>query len=248
MSVVRGAFMSINSIKGAHASREPFAAELIEFAKHKPALLGSLHSAYQRGPMSEPFDADKSWDALTRAARWYFRRSAIKHETMLPARRVERLHDLAKALNRARKLAIQNVNRPLGVIDSDLFMGWCAEANISSFALDAGEASLLTRVTDELKKAVECLTSLQAAASRAARNISRKPGSPGGNGILSPHDLGLLMGVYERSTGQKPSVGAGPFAELVEKFLVAVGQSDRTSNDYVDGALKYRRRQIGQHK
>ncbi len=235
--------MSVGSPTSKHVTEAPFAAELSAFSQHKQTLLDHLRSAHRLG-MSKPFDADESWSALTRAATWYFKRPMIKRQTVLPARRVERLCDLAKALESARKLAHKAIQDGIA---SDLFRGWCAEANISSFALDPSRPHSLTRTTADLNRAVESLASLHAAASRAARDISPKAGPPGGNGILAPLDIAVLAGVYERSTGQKPISGPGAFARLVEEFLTAVGQSDRTSADYVVEALKYRRKQVRKH-
>ena len=53
------------------------------------------------------------------------------------------------------------------------------------------------------------------------------------------HDIIALKALYRRSTGLEPRKGVGPFKELVETFLGAVGRGDDTKQDYVIEALKY---------
>jgi hypothetical protein len=78
---------------------------------------------------------------------------------------------------------------------------------------------------------------------RATRDVPKKVGPPSGTGILSMHDIIALKGLYQRSTGLDPRMGTGPFVEFVDKFLSAVGQGDKTAQDYVFEALKYARKQ-----
>jgi hypothetical protein len=80
-------------------SRKSYAKELASFEQHKTALLDILRKAHGNGPKLKPFDEQPAWRALIRAAAWYFRRPILKQKTLLPARRVERLQDLAKALS-----------------------------------------------------------------------------------------------------------------------------------------------------
>jgi hypothetical protein len=47
-------------------------AGLAAFEHHKVTLLEHLQNVYQRGPKSEPFDAEKSWQDLTCLAGLYF--------------------------------------------------------------------------------------------------------------------------------------------------------------------------------
>jgi hypothetical protein len=149
---------------------------------------------------------------------------------VLPARRKERLRDLAKAVRRARGIAEKAMQDDVG---GDLFLGWCAEANITP-ALHG------RRIVVEIKKVVASLATLEAAASRAARDLPTKAGPPSGTGILPMSDVNALMAVYRTSTGLEPNMGAGPFAEFADKFLTAVGKTeDDTKQDYVVEALKY---------
>jgi hypothetical protein len=207
-----------------------YSAELTEFDRHKKILLGHLRSAYELGPKSKIFDEDYWWRRLRGAAGWAFRRPKIKQRTVLPARRKERLRDLAKAVRRARGIAEKAMQDDVG---GDLFLGWCAEANITP-ALHG------RRIVVEIKKVVASLATLEAAASRAARDLPTKAGPPSGTGILPMSDVSALMAVYRTSTGLEPNMGAGPFAEFADKFLTAVGKTeDDTKQDYVVEALKY---------
>jgi hypothetical protein len=226
--------------------RETYGAQLPDFERHKRDLLDILRKVHGGGPKkSEPFDGVDAWHALVRCATWYFKRSIAEHKRLLPARRVERLLDLASALDRARRLTDNARQDHVGV---DLFRGWCAEANIpvdsKQIMNDDGESAVL----DEITAAVACLTTLEAAARRAARDIPTKAGPPRGTGILSMDDIAGLIAIYRRSTGLKPDIGAGPFAQLVEEFLIAVGRGDDTSEDYVVETLKYARRQLRKHE
>jgi hypothetical protein len=178
--------------------------------------------------------------ALTRVALWYFQRQKI--EMVLPARRRERLRDLKKVLGRARVLAHNAMQDDVG---GDLFWGWCAEANISGSSvhvLDKDGSSVFTRTIAQIEEAVAGFAMLEAAAIRADRGPI-KAGAPRGTGILTLEDISALARVYQRSTGQKPIMGAGAFADFLEKFLIAVGREDDTKQGYVVETLKYARKQ-----
>jgi hypothetical protein len=220
--------------------RETYAAELLAFERQKNTLLDILRHVHDCGPKKpEPFDEDDAWRALVRAAVWYFKRSIIKQKTLLPARRVERLDDLADALGVVRNLLNKARNDDVGL---DLVRGWCAENNIPAgselIMSDYGKSAVL----DEITSAVAVLTALEAAARRAAGDVPTKRGAPGGTGILSLADIINLKEVYRRSTGLEPGTGAGPFVQLVEEFLIATGRGEDTSKDYVVEALTYARK------
>ncbi|MGA7787239.1 MAG: hypothetical protein WCA56_03625 [Xanthobacteraceae bacterium] len=167
----------------------------------------------------------------------YIERLEIAQKAVLPSRRVERLRDLAKALGRTRNMTKKAMQDGVGW---DLFRGWCAEASASP----SDASSTLTSFTNQVKKVMADLTAIEAAASRAAREVPTKPGPPRGTGILSMHDILTLKKVYRRSTGLEPIMAAGTFADFVEEFLTAVGRRDDTSQDYVVEAFKYVRKQL----
>jgi hypothetical protein len=222
------------------ASRESNTAELASFEGHKTALLDILRKAHDGGPKSKPFEEQPAWRELIIAAAWYFRRPAIKQTTLLPARRFERLDDLTKALSRARSIVRKAMQDDVGI---DLFRGWWTETkrNISPVSEQDIDA-----VADEITEAVAKLVALEAAARRAAGNLTKNVGPQSGTGILSMHDIIALKGLYRRSTGREPR--RGPFVQLVEEFLVAVGRSDATKQDYVVEALKYADKQVRKYK
>ena len=232
MSVDRSWYKSIVEIE----RRETYGAHLPEFERHKKLLLDILRKVHADGPKSEPFDEDEAWRGLVRAAVWYFKRTIIKEKIVLPARRVERLRDLAKSLGRARDMACKALHDEVGI---DLFRGWCAEANIPEGSPRRIDDDGNSPAADEITAAVECLATLAAAAKRAARDVPTKAGAPRGTGILSMADAISLKEVYRRSTGLEPRKSDSPFADLVENFLAAVGRSNETKNGYVGEALDY---------
>jgi hypothetical protein len=224
-------------------SNAPFAAEFAEFEQHKKTIIDTLRNESGAGSTSHSFDGENTWSALTRAAHWFFRRPRIKHKTVLPARRVERLRDLAKALRRAREMINKTMQDDVGL---DLFRGWGAEANLPPTVAHVfnNDGCDEIPIADRINEIMTGVATLEAAANRAARDVPTKAGAPRGTGILTLADIAVLEGVYQRSTGRKPTKGAGPFAKFVEKFLVAVGHGDDTSEDYVVEAFKYARKQV----
>lgn len=206
----------------------------------KKTLLDILRIVHRGGPKSsEPFDEDTAWCLLRRSALSYLRRPEIEQKTMLPARCRERLRDLAKALGRARREAHKAMRDD---VQFDLLRGWYAEANIPP-AVAIQSSDVMAPMVKQFKLMMTGLTALEAAASRAARDMPTKPGPRRGTGILSMHDLMSLQAVYQRSTGIFPRMGVGPFfVEFVEEFLTAVGRGADIVNDYVAETLKYERR------
>jgi hypothetical protein len=216
--------------------RETYAAQLDAFKRHKDTLLDILRKVHADGPKSERFDEDDAWRYLVRAAVTYLKRPIIQQKTVRPARRSERLHDLAKSLGEARDMACKALRDEVGI---DLFRGWCAEANIpegSPRRIDDDGNSL---VADEIMSAVAGLATLEAAAKRAARDVPTRAGAPKGTGILSFDDAFSLREAYRRSTRLEPGRAAGPIVELVGEFLTAVGRGKDTSQDYVVETLDY---------
>jgi len=175
----------------------PIAGQLAPFDQHKNALLTHLHKAYKRGPKSEPFDAEKAWRHLTLLAEAYFWRPIRGRETLLPARRVGRLRDLATALSRAHSLATKAMQDDVG---DDLFRAWVIGANIP---LNCGDG--LVRVVNEIEDVVASLATLEAAAARAARDVPTKAGAPSDitSGLYSRVD-----GALSKEHGSKTRYGS----------------------------------------
>src|ERR1700730_8536646 len=186
------------------------AAKLTSFAQHKTELLGILRATYQRGTMTKSFNANKSWEELTRIAGFYFKDVEFRRGAVPATRRVKRLRQIAKALGRARILVDETVG-------SDLFRGWCAAGNISpaSVILNSDGSSVLTRVADEIEDVLANLSTLERVAHRAADDIRTGRGRPKGTAVLRLDCLRALAALYRASPGLKPGAGQGSFSRFV---------------------------------
>ena len=227
----------------AAAAKALVAADLAAFERHKKALLENLRKVCERGHKSKPFDADKSWDHLTILAKSFFGRAIIKQETMtiLPARRVERLRDLAKALGRARSMVNKAMQDDVG---RDLFDAWYDISAASGIGSNGGGRPVPFFLADEFEEVVAGLTTLEKAARKAADRWRTKSGSREGSGRLPPRYIKKLERVYQNSTGRVPGErgGGGPFTQFVREFLDAIGQGDDITGGYVVEAIKYARK------
>jgi hypothetical protein len=202
-------------------------AGLAAFEQHKISLLEHLQNVYQRGPQSEPFDAEKSWQDLTCLAGLYFWRARVKQDTVPAAHRVERLRDLARTLRRARRQAEMRDD-----VGDDLFSAWC-EASVR-YDLDPTPPLTLVRLDHEFEKVIASLAALETAARRAADEVPNARGRPKGSAFLSRGFIEGLAGVYQNSTGSKPGAGDGPFARFVYEFLIAIGRDNIEYESVVD--------------
>jgi hypothetical protein len=211
------------------APQASIAAKLTSFAAHKTELLGILRATYQRGTMTKSFNANKSWEELTRIAEFYFKEAEFRQKAVPVARRIKRLRQIANALGRAGNL----IDKTVG---GDLFKGWCAEANIraTSYIFTGEAGSVLTRVADKIEDAVANLSALERAARRAGDDMRPSRGRPKGTVVLPPDCVRALAAVYQASTGLKPGKGKGPFARFVYAFLTAVGQRVLAYQSIVD--------------
>jgi hypothetical protein len=150
---------------------------------------------------------------------------------MLPVQRVERLKDLAKALNRAHKIACKTMQ---GEVRRDLWAGWWLENNPNPPARVGG--------FEPIKEALTAVSKLEAAAQRAARGIGTRRGPRPGTGILSESDVVDLIRVFRIGTGQNPIFGSGSFADFVGKFLIAVGRPQQAN--YIIENFHYLRKRV----
>jgi hypothetical protein len=212
-------------------------AGLAAFEQHKISLLEHLQNVYQRGPKSEPFDAEKSWRGLTSLAGLYFWRARLKQDTVPAAHRVERLRDLARTLGRARRQAKMAMRDDVG---DDLFSAWC-EASVR-YDLDPTPPLTLVRIDHEFEKVIASLAALETAARRAADEVPKARGRPKGSAFLSWGFIEGLGGVYQNSTGSKPGAGDGPFARFVYEFLIAIGRDNIEYESLVDAIKDTRAR------
>jgi hypothetical protein len=230
-------------VQGA-AAKALVAADLAAFERHKKALLENLRKVCERGHKSKPFDADKSWDQITLLAKLFFLRAIkIKQETVtiLPARRIERLRDIAKALGRARSMVNKAQQDDVG---HDLFDAWNDISAASGIGSNGGGRAVPFFLADEFEEVVAGLTTLEKAACKAADWWHTKPGPREGAGRLPPRYIKKLEEVYRNSTGRVPGErgGGGPFTQFVREFLDAIGQGDDITGGYVVEAIKYARK------
>jgi hypothetical protein len=214
-------------------------ADLVAFNQHKNALLAILRNEHARGPKSKSFDADESWRGLNHLAQLYFWSKKIKLEARPASDHVERLRDLAKALGRTRSMVDRAMQDDVG---RDLFRFANTNKSPAAAVRDDNGSFDVVHLAETIKNVVAGLGTLEAAAKRAARNM-RTRGRPEGTSVLPRGHIIALANVYRKSTGLKPAMGAGPFAQLVEEFLTALGRGDDISEDYVVEAIKYARKQ-----
>jgi hypothetical protein len=223
----------------AHPIKAKFPAKFAEFEQHKENLIKALRKA-TGGSFHEEF----AWRALVSAAGCYFWRINNEKPAIKPARRVQRLSDLAKALHRAGSLVRKATTDDVGY---DLLSAWYENADVPPKARVVYTAGT-TRIpfAEKLKILMTELSELESAAKSAAHGISTQAGAPSGTGILTERDVVILQALYRRHTGKEPRLEAGPFADFVELFLCAVGQTANTSNGYVFEAFKYFKRKSRQ--
>ena len=92
---------------------------------------------------------------------------------------------------------------------------------------------------NEFDKVVAGLVTLEAAASRAANDLtSSKLGTPA---ILPRDEIWNLAALYRDSTGSIPGAGDGPFAEFVVEALTAQGRynDNEDKGKRVKGKIKH---------
>jgi hypothetical protein len=215
----------------AEAVKAAIGTSLTAFEKHKEALLGMLRDLHERGPKSEPFDADKTWHDLTLLAAIYFWRGRVRQERMPAADCIKRLRAIARALGRARRLADKQDD-----VRGALFSAWYDD-NVRYDTVPT-EPLMLVRIEDEFDKVVAGLSAMETLAHRAADDLRKKGGRPKGAAVLQKDDIEGLAGVYRDSTSLIPGAGDGPFAKFVKKFLNALGCSDNLKYESVIDAIK----------
>jgi hypothetical protein len=219
------------------AVTEAIEAGLTKFETHKEALLANLHDAYQHGPKSEPFDADKSWRDLTHLAGTYFWEASVKQKqvAMPAADRRKRLRELAKALGQARGVADRAMQDDVG---DDLFSAWVDGTHehepLARIVPNDDGSFALVRLEDEFKKVMAGIAALETAALRAADEVRTRPGRPKGTTVLPRGYIEVLASVYQNNASEKPGAGVGPFARFVSGFLTALGRSYITDESVID--------------
>jgi hypothetical protein len=218
------------------AGNEKVQAGSASFEQHKEALLAILRKAYERGPKSEPFDAENAWWLLSFLAAAYFCQRVEKPVAIPAADRKKRLLELETALSRARALVDEAMQNDFYV---DLLSAWGETNGRYDNAPEITPADIIEEF-DKVVAGVAGLSALEAAACRAANNVHTR-GRPSGAGLLPPSYILELARIYLQSTQLKPETRE-PFAGLVREFLSAIGQGGRTSPDYAVEAIKYARK------
>jgi hypothetical protein len=201
-------------------------AGLSTFEQHKKNLLDILGNAYERGPKSEPFDADYTWRSLASVARHYFHRELVKQKAMKPADRQAKLQDLAKTLKRAHDRIREALQSDIG---NDLISAWW-DADATRASMPFGNDGQLSDVVDLrfFEKTGTLLAAFEAVALSAAAEVVIKPGRPIGTASLPWDFIATLAVIYRESTESKPGAGEGPFARLCVAFLTALGRRNIT--------------------
>jgi hypothetical protein len=186
---------------------------------HKDKLLENLRYAYKCGPKDRPFDADKAWNKIEILASWYIARREGRQLDPKPSDRVDSYKRLADTL----KLAHDMITDALASFDSagDLIRAWKESSDKDGH--EAGRRGDLLDAMTEFVGLVESIATLEAAASRAAKNAHKGPGAPK-TSALPPGCIDGLASLYRESTGLKPtSTEDGPGVLFVCQLLTAIG-------------------------
>jgi hypothetical protein len=226
--------------------RQVSSASLVGFTRRKKALLDHLNK--KRAPNSKPLDEEQSWRALSHLAQLYFWEEKIKKETRPASDHIDRLHDLAKALGKTRRMIEKAMQGDLG---HDLFRACLprdkSRASVFSLAWvppdDDSEIVDWGHLEDTIEKVSAGLTTLEAAALRAAEDM-RTLGRPKGSSVLPGGYIHALADVYRKSTGHEPRAGGGPFTKFIIEFPSALGRDSITATTVMD-AIKNARREWG---
>lgn len=197
-----------------------FPEKMDAFEKHRKVLLENLLGV--RGRKSETFDAARTWCDLTQVAKLYYHSQTSERGVMSGAERGKRLRQLERALRLARGLTDRAMKDDL---EFYLRKAWCVESDVPivAYPIETDGSSVLMRKADELKTMAATLATLQTIARAALTND--KPDKGGRSTVLSRDLIQGLARVYRTSTGAKPGRGAGPFADFVSEFALAVGKT-----------------------
>lgn len=203
-------------------------AGLAGFEQHKKGLLDELSNAYERGPKSKSFDAEKAWRSLTSLAQLLVVREPVKKGALKAADRQATLRQMAKALARAREAITDTLQSDAA---NDLISTWW-DAKPLPKHLGFWHAPELTDLIarrdfidlNVFQKTGELLAALETISLRAADEVPTRRGRPKGTSNLPQDFIATLAITYRQSTGLKPGAGEGPFARFVWQFLTAMGR------------------------
>jgi hypothetical protein len=201
-------------------------ARLTAFDHHRDDLLGLLQEVCERKPKTNLFDPDESWRHL-RFIAWCFLQGERRREQNMEAPapdRFKRLLQLGTALGDARRKLDEAMHH---AVRGGLYIEWCVAHGDPDFLdpiIDVFEREF-DRVTSDVVAGMAALeTAAFCAADNVRQNQVRRPGRPGGTSLVEHGFILSLERVYRESTGKRAGAGAGPFAQLVKKFLEALGR------------------------
>ena len=197
------------------------ASDLVAFKPRRRVLLDILMNVRKRGRGPADFDEEQLCRDLAHLAEWYFWRERTRQKAIPNAARARLAGQLTKALDRAHALAKKDD------ITNELWRARYEEANgpYTSAANQDFANSAVSRALAELKKAMDSLLLLKAAACRVTADARRPGGRPKGTAVLPPEYIVRLAILFRSSTGTRPGAGEGPFARFVSAFLDAVGRT-----------------------
>jgi hypothetical protein len=129
-------------------------------------------------------------------------------------------------MGKARAMADRAMQDDVG---DDLYSAWC-RANVRYDPdFDPEPPVTLVRISDEFEKVVASLSTLEAAAARAADEVL--PGRGGKPAILPVGYIRTLAEIYRESTGREPGTGRAPFTRFVMQFRAALNPSYKTTDE-----------------
>ena len=158
-------------------------------------LLDIISNAYERGPKSEPFDADYTWRNLTSVASHYFHRELVEAKCDEPGRSSGEIAGSGKDI-KARSDSIREALQ--SDVGNDLISAWW-DADATRASLPFGNEGQSDFVDLQFfEKTGALLAALEAVALRAADEVVTKRGRPKGTAILPSDFIATLAVIYQR--------------------------------------------------
>jgi hypothetical protein len=184
---------------------------LSKFDRRKVEILGHLQDVCRRS-----FDPDKAWRLLGMHA-WSYLQELVRLEMAPNIDWAKEFHQIERHLGAAHD-ALNKVRGPV-------FVEWC-EAHGNPDFLDP----IMSIYERRFNALLTGLTDIATAASRAAGQMRRRAGRPGGAG---ERQIELIIGLehtYRDITGTPGGAGRGPFARFIKEFLGALGHMTTEEN------------------
>jgi len=214
---------------------------LSDFRDHKSGLLSLLFDDYNHLSDSH----EKVWFRIETIAYQFFARQKLKEIVKSSANQAAQYRAIAdtsqRAIRKIEKLRHADIARAQIKPWVDGIIGFADATQEFSNRLNVAVEFDL-----KIERALKGLIELEEAANRAANEVHKGRGRPDGTSLLPKSYILELAEIYETNAGQRPITGgsafAGPFADFVQQFLIAVGEEKAIENGYVFEAPKYMRR------